>query len=78
DAKIGVNELSTNAKNLTGAVNELFQSVSSGKELIATAITDKKVPTNSSDTFQVMASNISNIKQIPDMHDDVEEIWQFT
>ncbi|MCC0646628.1 phage tail protein, partial [Clostridioides sp. ZZV14-6150] len=26
DAKIGVNELSTNAKNLTGAVNELFQS----------------------------------------------------
>ncbi|MCC0762240.1 hypothetical protein IR151_04425, partial [Clostridioides sp. ES-S-0006-03] len=77
DSKIGVNELSTNAKNLTDAVNELFQSVSNGKELIATAITDKKVPTNSSDTFQTMASNISSIKQMPDMPSDVEEVWQF-
>ncbi|MCC0642640.1 hypothetical protein KGF41_00005, partial [Clostridioides sp. ZZV14-6150] len=78
--KITVDDIANNFESSTveGALGELFQFVSDGKKLIATAITDKKVPTNSSDTFPTMASNISNIKQIPDMHDDVEEIWQFT
>ncbi|HBG4728357.1 TPA: hypothetical protein KQE54_002217, partial [Clostridioides difficile] len=70
------NNFTTN--NVEGALNELFQSVSNGKKLIATAITDKKVPTNSSDTFQTMAGNISSIKQMPDMPNDIEEIWKFT
>lgn len=51
--------------NVEDALKEVFQSVSSGKELIATAITDKNVPTSSNDTFQTMASNINNIKILP-------------
>ena len=42
-------------------LDELFQSVSSGKELIANAITDKGVSTATNATFATMASNISNI-----------------
>ena len=45
-------------------VNELFQSVSDGKTLVANAITGKGVPTSSIDTFATMASNISNIRNI--------------
>lgn len=41
---------------------ELFQSVSNGKNLIATAITDKGIITSSDDTFQKMATNIGNIE----------------
>ncbi|WP_227838744.1 hypothetical protein [Clostridioides sp. ZZV15-6597] len=51
--------------NVEGALKEVFQSVSNGKQLIATAITDKNVPTSSNDTFQTMASNINNIKILP-------------
>ena len=50
-----------NATNVEGALNELFQSASNGKGLIATAITGKGITTNANDTFQVMATNISNI-----------------
>ena len=56
---IGVEELSTTAKTLKGAINEVFQSVSNGKNLIASAITDKGVATSNTDTFQTMADNIS-------------------
>ena len=42
-------------------VNELFQSVSDGKTLVANAITGKGVPTSSTDTFATMASNIRNL-----------------
>ena len=47
--------------NVEGALAELFQSVSNGKTLIASAITDKGVTTSNSDTFQTMANNISKI-----------------
>lgn len=47
--------------NVEGALDELFTNVSNGKDLIATAITDKGVATSGSDTFQVMANKISNI-----------------
>ncbi|MCQ4921567.1 hypothetical protein NE686_00595 [Tissierella carlieri] len=58
-----IEQLKTGDKsNLVSAVNELFTSVSDGKQLIATAITDKGILTNSSDTFQTMATNISNIE----------------
>lgn len=42
-------------------IREVFQSVSEGKSLIASAITDKGVQTDATDTFADMAENISNI-----------------
>ena len=44
------------------AINDLKTSVSEGKSLIASAITDKGVSTASSATFQTMASNIGKIE----------------
>ena len=49
------------ATNVKGAITELFQSASNGKTLIANAITGKGVATNANDSFQTMATNISNI-----------------
>ena len=49
------------ATNVKGAITELFQSASNGKILIANAITGKGVVTNANDSFQTMATNISNI-----------------
>ncbi len=43
-------------------IKEVFQSVSDGKGLIASAITDKGVATDAKDTFQKMATNISKIE----------------
>lgn len=48
--------------DVEGAMNELFQNVSNGKGLIATAVTDKGVVTLGSDTFNTMATNISLIE----------------
>lgn len=50
-----IDELNTNLESC-------FQSVSSGKSLIASAITDKGVTTASDATFETMANNINNIK----------------
>ena len=61
---IGAEELSTTAKTLKGAINEVFQDVDNGKTLIASAITDKGVTTSNNDTFQVMADNISKINSV--------------
>lgn len=47
--------------NLSSEVSSLKTSVSNGKSLIASAITDKGVSTASSATFQVMSNNIRNI-----------------
>ena len=58
---IGTEELPTTAKTLKGAIAETFQSVSNGKKLIASAITDKGVTTSNTDTFQTMANNILSI-----------------
>ena len=43
-------------------MSELFTSVSDGKQLVSSAITDKGVPTNKEDTFQIMANNITSIQ----------------
>ena len=48
--------------HIEGALNELFQSASNGKSLIANAITGKGVVTSNTDSFQTMANNISNIQ----------------
>lgn len=47
--------------DLDGEMQEVFQSVSNGKALIASAVTDKGVPTASDAAFSTMADNISKI-----------------
>lgn len=49
------------ATDVQGAVSELFTSVSNGKSLVASAITDKGVPTAADATFQTMHDNILEI-----------------
>ena len=51
----------TEKSSIVGAINEVFQSASNGKTLIAQAITGKGVETSADDTFQTMATNIGNI-----------------
>jgi hypothetical protein len=46
-------------------MDQLFQSVSNGKALVAGAITDKGVNTSPTDTFAVMAGNIDAIETDP-------------
>jgi hypothetical protein len=48
-------------ETLENTVQELFQSVSNGKTLVASAITDKGVETANDATFQTMADNIHNL-----------------
>lgn len=50
------------ATNVQDAIDEVFQSVSNGKTLIAAAITDKWVSTAASDSFSTMASNIESLE----------------
>lgn len=61
EKKIGDETLITTAQDIKGAINEVFQSVSNGKTLVANAITDKGVNTLATDTFETMATNIKNI-----------------
>lgn len=56
-------DLNTNNKTLISAINEVFQSVSNGKKIIASAITDRGVLTPSDATFSDMARNIINIPE---------------
>lgn len=42
-------------------LEKCFQSVSDGKALVASAITDKRVPTDATATFEEIANNISQI-----------------
>lgn len=64
EARVTVNE--TNINSLQTSVNDCFQSVSSGKETVANAITDMGVTTASDATFATMATNIKSIKTAPD------------
>ncbi len=59
----------TTAKTAAGAITELFTNVSDGKALIASAITDKGVPTDADDSFSEMADNIEAIPVGPDTSD---------
>lgn len=65
-ADLGTAELNTTAKDLKGAINEVFQSASNGKTLIANAITGKGVTTSADATYQTMATNIKNIQTVFD------------
>ena len=50
-----------NSTNVKEGLEELFQNVSNGKELIASAISDQGVQTSGSDTFAKIAENIRSI-----------------
>lgn len=60
--EIGVKTLKTTAQDLKGAINEVFQSASNGKTLIANAITGKGVDASNLDTFEQLAEKISQIQ----------------
>ena len=47
--------------SISNNLDDCFQSVSNGKTLIASAITDKNIQTDASDTFEVMANNIESL-----------------
>lgn len=48
--------------NVASELKNCFQFVADGKTLVASAITDMKVPTDATATFEVMAMNIHSIK----------------
>lgn len=52
--------------DVEGALNELFTSVSDGKNTVASAITDKGVPATGSDTFGELADKIGQIENNSD------------
>ena len=77
--KIGnLPNLKTNDKsNIVNAINELFQNVDNGKDLIASAITDKGVDTSKDDTFETMANNILSIitgGDLTPIHEAMEDL----
>lgn len=53
------------------SVDDLFTSVSNGKELVASAITDMGVATESDATFQDMAENIRDIPSMQNINGDL-------
>lgn len=61
DVNANFQDVENSINTLNGTVNELFQSVSSGKGVVAEAITDKGVPTSANDSFNTMATNIRAI-----------------
>ena len=50
------------ATNVEAGMDELFQNVSNGKQVVAAAITGKGQSTSSSATFATMATNIGKIE----------------
>lgn len=62
DVNANFNDVGQSITRLNNTTQQLFQSVSSGKNKIAGAITDKGVSTSASDTFDTMATNIRNIQ----------------
>lgn len=63
-------QLSNTSKNpvenrvIAEELNKVFQSVSDGKALIASAITDKGITTEPDATFETMANNIAEISSV--------------
>lgn len=61
--KINVdNNRLTTAKDITGSINELFQSVSNGKKSVASAITDKGVTTSETETMTGILDNLKKVR----------------
>ena len=59
-SKIPYGDLKNQIKKDLG-IEELFQSVSDGKKLVASAVTDKGVLTSGDATFEKMAENIKKL-----------------
>lgn len=62
EQELGKEVLPTTSQTLKGAIAEVFQSASSGKSAIATAITGKGINASASDTFMVLANKIGQIE----------------
>lgn len=62
------------ADNVQDAVEALFTSVSEGKSLIASAVTDMGVPTAADASFETMKDNILSIETGGDMPEDMYAI----
>ncbi|HCL4447593.1 TPA: PQQ-binding-like beta-propeller repeat protein [Clostridium botulinum] len=60
--KVTLNSSNVKAKNVKGAIDELFTSASNGKNKIATAITGKGIQSSGNDSFDTLSNKI---KQIP-------------
>lgn len=78
---VGTETLNTTAQDLKGAINEVFQNASNGKTLIAQAITGKGVKATSNDTWQQLATKISQIEQnLPIKVNTIKQLkdgWKF-
>ena len=48
-------------KTVNNALDELYNEATTGKELVAAAITNKGIATTSSDSYETMATNINSI-----------------
>ncbi|MGX8128477.1 beta-propeller domain-containing protein, partial [Clostridioides difficile] len=74
-ALITANKTIINATNeIKRNAGEANQFLENGKEMLANALTDKKVPTLSTDSFEVIAENIGKIKETPDIPEDSEGV----
>lgn len=82
-----INKVGSYATQVDAKVTECFQSVSNGKKLVASAITDKGIPTEATAAFSVIAENVGKIQtgggggfvsttflQTPGMTFNIEEI----
>ena len=66
------NELATNSKDIVGAINELFQDVDNGKNLIATSIGNPLVDGNSS--FKAMSEAILGLRRKSENETNAREV----
>lgn len=57
-----VTNINKTINGINSNIDKLFQSVSSGKGLIAGAITDKGIKTSANDSFSTMANNVRKIQ----------------
>ena len=69
---MSINELNTNSKTVIGAINELFQDVDNGKNLIATSIGNPLVDGNSS--FKAMSEAILGLRRTSENETDAKEV----
>ncbi len=65
-------------KTVNSALDELYNEATTGKELVAAAITNKGVATTSSDTYETMAFNIDKIKSSGDIDNLKQHLKQVT
>ena len=73
DGVISIHDSDTMKENISG----LEDSVKQGKALVASAITDKKVPTSADATFQTMADNVRQIPSGGGGYDPIENEQKF-